>query len=124
MRGLALLFLSHFAFAGSLKVVDGRFVDAEGATVILRGVNVAGNSKVPDFRPARPEIFAPLAKWGFNVVRLLFTWEAYQPAPDQFDETYLAYYRAAIQAAWAQGIYTVVDLHQDGFARYLASGCG
>src|SRR6185369_13839307 len=34
------------------------------------------------------------------------------------------YYRAAIQAAWAQKIYTVVDLHQDGFSRYLANGCG
>lgn len=33
---------------------DGmRFVDAEGRTVILRGFNVAGDAKLPDYRPLK-----------------------------------------------------------------------
>jgi endoglycosylceramidase len=124
----SLLFASLFAItsahAGPLHVDGGRFVDAQGATVILRGVNVAGDSKVPPFTPAKPAIFAPLAAWGLNVVRLLFTWEAYEPQPGQYDDSYLSYYRAAVEAAAAQGIYVLVDFHQDGFSRYLMNGCG
>jgi endoglycosylceramidase len=126
MRSALLLLLLALspAWAGPLHVEGGRFVDDKGATVILRGVNVAGDSKVPPFRPDQPAIFAPLPNWGLDVVRLLFTWEAYEPQPGQYDDGYLDYYRAAVEAAWAQGLYVIVDFHQDGFSRWLASGCG
>src|SRR5439155_19490463 len=113
-----------FAWAGPLHVEGGRFTDAKGATVILRGVNIAGDSKVPPFRPVRPEVFDALPAWGLNVARLLFTWEAYEPQPGQYDDSYLDYYRTAVEAAWARGVYVVVDFHQDGFSRWLVSGCG
>jgi endoglycosylceramidase len=122
---LVVVAISSSASAGPLHAVDGRFVDDTGGTVILRGVDVAGDSKVPSFRPAMdPAIFDPLPGWGLNAVRLLFTWEAYEPQPGQFDDSYLAYYQSAIEAAWARGLYVVVDFHQDGFSRHLAGGCG
>src|SRR5690242_17133536 len=108
MRWMVLL-LPSLAWAGSLHVEGGRFVDDKGGTVILRGVNIAGDSKVPPFRPAKPEVFAPLPDWGLNVARLLFTWEAYEPQPGQYDDSYLAYYQSAVEAAKAKGIYVVVD---------------
>ena len=90
--------LAHASAA--LKAVGDHFEDATGGVVILRGVNVAGNSKVPPFRPAAdPAIFAPLQTWGMNVVRLIFTWEAYEPSAGVYDETYLDYYAAAATAA-------------------------
>jgi len=124
MRWMVWLLLSSRAWAGPLHIDTGRFVDDQGATIILRGVDVAGDSKVPPFRPARPEIFDALPGWGINVVRLLFTWEAYEPQPGQYDDSYLDYYKAAVEKAQSLGIYVLVDFHQDGFSRWLASGCG
>jgi len=111
--------------AGALRTDGPFFRDRDGAVVILRGVNAAGDSKVPDFRPlADPALLDPLPRWGLNVVRLLFTWEAYEPSPGAYDDGYLAYYRAVVRAAGERGLYVVVDFHQDAFSRTSLGGCG
>jgi endoglycosylceramidase len=118
--------LSTPALADAALRVDGRFFrDATGGAVLLRGVNTAGNSKVPPFRPVTgPTFFDPLAAWGMNVVRLLFTWEGYETAPGVYDQSYLDYYAAAVDAAAARGLHVVVDFHQDAFSRATVGGCG
>ncbi len=37
---------------------------------------------------------------------------------------YLATLRSIAEAAWARGLYVIIDVHQDGFSRRLARGCG
>jgi endoglycosylceramidase len=61
---------------------------------------------------------------GFNVIRLIFVWEAYEPVEGQRNQRYIEMLRAIIREAWRHHIYTLLDFHQDGYARFLAKGCG
>jgi endoglycosylceramidase len=119
-------FTARRALASSeLRVEGPHFRDAGRGVVVLRGVNVAGNAKVPPFRPLRSRAdLDPLSGWGVNVIRLLFIWEAYESEQGSYDETYLDDVAASAQAAWTRGIYVVLDFHQDAFSRYSIGGCG
>lgn len=124
------------------------FVDAAGRQVILRGLNLGGDSKVPfpDGGTQHPTAFAdhrsvsfvgrpfPLEEadshlarmrsWGFNCLRLLTTWEAVEHAgPGQYDTEYLDYFAGICQKAGEHGFYVLVDFHQDVWSR-MSGGDG
>jgi len=105
---------------------DGRLLrDARGGNVLLRGLNLSGDAKVPPFRGiddvGQLDILPAL---GVNVVRLVFTWEAFEPERGNYDESYLAYYTNLVDALGARGVHVIVDIHQDAFSRYATQGCG
>ncbi len=127
-----------------IRIEGDRFIDEHGCTLILRGVNLGGSSKVP-FSPdgatwrregffdhrsvsfvGRPfpleeadEHFGRLRHWGFTFLRLLTTWEAIEhTGPGQYDETYLAYFRAIVEKAAEYGISVFIDPHQDVWSRF------
>lgn len=126
----------------------GRFVDADGRHVILRGLNLGGDTKVPypdggthhrtDFADHRSVSFVgrpfPLeeadehlgriAGWGFNVLRLLVTWEAVEHAgPGQYDSAFIEHIRRICEKAQAHGLAVFVDFHQDVWSR-MSGGSG
>ena len=131
-----------------LHVSGDRFVDALGREVMLRGVNLGGDSKTPwpdggthlpsDFSDHRAvsfigrpfplaeadEHFSRLRRWGFNCLRLLTTWEAIEHAgPGQYDVAYLDYFTQIARLAGDYGFYVFVDCHQDAWSR-MSGGCG
>jgi endoglycosylceramidase len=110
--------------SSDVQVQGTQLVDGTGRALILRGVNVTGDAKVPPFRPVTPAIFDPLPGLGIDVVRLLYIWEAYEPSPGTYDASYLSYYTDAVHAAAAKGIYVIVDFHQDAYSRFDIGGCG
>lgn len=101
------------------------FKDEGGRVVILRGVNVAGNSKIPPFVPFSDTTrLDPVKEWGMNVIRLVLIWEAIEPEPGKYNGEYIDAVEALVSAAGERGIYVILDMHQDMFSRYLNGGCG
>ena len=58
-----------------------------------------------------------LVKWGFNFMRLGVMWEAVERTKGVFNMTYLEEINKLINKLGEKGIYTLVDAHQDVFAR-------
>ncbi|GAB4192739.1 MAG: cellulase family glycosylhydrolase [Roseiflexaceae bacterium] len=127
-----------------LQIRGNRFVDDARREVLLRGVNVGGSSKVPTTPPGathlpgslnptepisfigRPfpleqasEHFSRLQRWGFNVIRLLTTWEAIEHAgPGMYDDAYLSWFAELVAQAGGHGLQVIIDPHQDAWGRW------
>lgn len=113
---------------------DGtRLRDALGRVVVLRGVNAGGRSKFAPFAPfdypegsydsALAAYLDRAASWGINALRVPFTWAAIEPAQGMDDAAYLDRYQAILDGAWARGMYTIIDFHQDIYAEiYCGDG--
>ena len=121
-----------------------RFTDPHGRTLLLRGINLSGSSKVPvtpngaswnrdgfyNHRAVsfvgRPfplaqadEHFSRLRAWGFTFLRFLITWEAIEHAgPGLYDEAYLDYITAIIKKAAEYDFCLFIDPHQDVWSRF------
>lgn len=108
-----------------------RIRDVLGRTVLLRGVNAGGRSKLPpyvpfdfganDFDAALNRYLDRAAELGFSVLRVPFSWAAVEPVAGMDDEAFLARYDALLDAAWQRRMWTIVDFHQDIYAERL---CG
>jgi endoglycosylceramidase len=108
-------------------LAGGRIVDAEGRTVLLRGVNVNAFAEYwpgTDFPTTFPLDAADadrMAAIGWNAVRLLLSWSRVEPAPGEYDEGYLDAIEGAVELLAERGIYTIIDLHQDAWSAFLAA---
>lgn len=124
----------------SLSTHNGQFVDSELRTRYLRGVNLAGSSKLPQTSECqnydsmckevsfvgRPfpleeadKHLQRLQSWGFNLIRLLVTWEALEHlGPKQYDQAYIDYLKTIIAKANAYGFLVMIDPHQDVWSRF------
>jgi endoglycosylceramidase len=115
--------------APALSAKSGTFRDPYGRQVVLRGLNVAGTSKLKPFKVVRDkegmkDIDDIRDRFGFNVIRLLFNWEAYEATPGKYDEKYLDGLIEIIDRAHKKGINTLFDFHHDAYSRWTTQGCG
>lgn len=100
--------------------------DAAGRQVLLRGVNFnhlgdyfQAAAELPTVAELGPDDWDDLAALGANVVRLVTSWSAWEPARDQIDQEYLARVREAVAEANAHEMYVVIDMHQDAWSKFV-----
>ena len=126
---LNLFILLAFATAINSFSIDSTksfILDNEGRYSVFHGVNVI--IKLPPYLPDLDK-FDPLnslnteydlktmKKMGFNMVRLGVIWEAVERQPGVYDMDYLQKVEEIINTLGKNGIYTMVDAHQDAFSR-------
>jgi hypothetical protein len=125
--------------------IDGtRLRDSQGREVTFRGINVTGDCKLPRHPPqpshktegffddqnvsfvGRPfneeeahVHFARMKRWGYNVIRYIFTWEALEHAgPKRYDEEFIEHTVKILRIAKSYGLYVFMDPHQDVWSRF------
>ncbi len=116
--------LSGAPLAG-IRAEDGRFVDVQDRTVVLRGANVLDKwtafgdpDLVPDMEDAD---YDRLAAMGFNVVRLGTSWKAVEPERGVYDDAFLDQMRSILDELRERRIFAVVDMHQDVWSEAIGS---
>ena len=98
--------------ADPLAVKGGRLVDGQDRAVVLHGVNVVYKLApyAPDFTRADAR---RLRGWGMDAIRLGVSWRALEPTRGVLDAGYAARVRRLVRLAGAEGLWVLVDMHQD-----------
>jgi hypothetical protein len=78
----------------------------------------ANSAEIPQ-PPLCREDLAQMRELGFDVLRLALSWSLLEPRPGVYDRRYLD--RVAQVVGWArqEGVYVVLDMHENGYSRYL-----
>ena len=101
-------------------------VDGYGRQVQLRGTNLnhLGDYFQPypqlsTTLPVTDEDWAALVARGYNTIRLVTTWSAWEPERGKVDEAYAAKVHDAVRTANEHGLYVVIDMHQDAWSKFV-----
>jgi endoglycosylceramidase len=102
-----------------LAVKGGRLVDGQGRAVVLHGVNVVYKLApyTPDFTRADAR---HVRGWGMNAIRLGVSWRALEPTRGVLDAGYAARVRRLVRVAGAEGLWVLIDMHQDLWSERFA----
>jgi endoglycosylceramidase len=97
----------------------GRWItDANGKVVLVSGVNMV--NKVTPFTPAADGFGSAdaqfLADNGLDAVRVGVLWEALEPSPGVFNDSYLASLKSTVDMLGSDGIVSLLDFHQDMYS--------
>lgn len=99
------------------------FQNSDGKQVLFNGINVVcKDAGMGYFFPNLEKSFQAFQKKGFNLIRFGIFWDGVEPQPGQYDMEYLNQVKEAVLLAEKYGMYVMVDMHQDLFARKYADG--
>jgi endoglycosylceramidase len=102
--------------------------DDEGRQVLLRGISMGSlgdyyqaNANIPSNVPVQENDIPLMAELGANSIRLVLNWSAVEPERGSFSEEYLDRIHRIVQWAGRYGIYVILDMHQDGYTKFIAT---
>ena len=101
--------------AEGVEIPAYHWVDAQGRTVLHRGMNVNGHAKGDEHHDTglTAAEWQILVEHGFTLVRLLTFWEAVEPEEGVWDADYLARLDDRLGALDQLGLDVMLDMHQD-----------
>lgn len=106
-----------------LTLKGTRFVNESGKEVILHGLNVLQRQRENNhFYPGFEKAFGYFRRSGFNLLRFGIFWDGAEPEPGQMDMEYLRKVKDIVNLAEENGIYILLDMHQDLFAQKFIDG--
>ena len=102
------------------------FVDGNGQTRIFHGIsqvnkNADINGGLITYTDTQ---LKQLKDWGFKGIRLGILWNAYEVAPNVFNESYLDGIENITNYYYKYGIMTILDMHQDCWSTLYCDGHG
>lgn len=108
---------------GKISVDGTRFIDSFGRQIILSGINKVNKDQKMNYSDNdSASTFEQLSKWGFNVIRLGVIWDGVEPEPGKYDEKYLDKIEEKVNWAASNGIYVLLDMHQDLYSVSFSDG--
>ena len=108
---------------GFVTVSETHFLSANGQLLLLHGLNVVNKSQAEGYaKNIERSDFAAIRSWGMNCVRLGILWDGLEPQPGRIDEDYLERIARIIGWAKAEGLYVLLDMHQDLFSVKFSDG--
>ena len=106
-----------------LSISGTRFVDSFGRQVILSGINKVNKDPLMNYTDNDSvEAYEQFSKWGFNCIRLGMAWDGVEPEPGKYDEQYLDKVEERVNWAARNGIYVLLDMHQDLYGVSFGEG--
>lgn len=106
-----------------LKTEGMRFINEDGAEVILNGINLVCKSKEKGYvEPCDESLFKWFHDQGYNIVRMGLIWDGVEPEPGVYDDVYLSKIKQQIKWAERNGIYIFLDMHQDLYSLLYGDG--
>lgn len=106
-----------------MRVERGVFKDSLDRQVILHGMNWVNKDRASNLKfPQTLEDFKLMRNWGVNCIRLGITWSALEPQPGQYDMPYLQRLLKCVRWAKENGIYILLDMHQDLYGEKFGNG--
>jgi len=104
--------------------VDGTvFRDALDRELILNGINLIVKDSSRGYTCAIPKSdFDRVREWGFNVIRLGIIWDGLEPEPGVYNEEMFRCLDERIRWASENGIYVLLDMHQDLYSVQFSDG--
>lgn len=113
---------------------DGTWLrDTQGRVIVIHGINVS--QKMPPYLPdslpsggktlsGTAAYFASIKQGGFNAVRLIIIWAGLEPSPGTIDANYLDQIQQEVKMCKDDGLYVLLDMHQDLYSQFLCYGDG
>lgn len=111
------------ASENQISVSGTRFVDSYGRQVIFSGINKVNKNPEMNYTDKDSAgTYRQLSSWGFNCIRLGIIWDGVEPQPGKYDEKYLDKLEARVKWAADNGLYVMLDMHQDLFSVLFSDG--